>query len=146
MDYLQACVMLQYNNQIAGAHDLERETTPHSCHGVFTDRSISSLNFPQKVKHSFYCRHILTGSKKKYKMAESCEEHSDGCLWIPMKILKVPRQVALQKKVRMKMNWMQAPFRVRQFQKRGRTIASLDRRGKYLTRNNERRTRSKLIV
>ena len=35
-----------------------------------------------------------------------------------MKILKVPHQVAVQKKVRMKMNVMQALFRVRQVQKR----------------------------
>ena len=69
------------------AYDLERETTPHSCHGVCTDRYIFSLNFPQKLKlsdqsqarTSFYWRHNLTGSKKKYKMAESCEEYSDGC-------------------------------------------------------------------
>ena len=27
-----------------GAHHLEPATTPHSCYGVFTDRSIFSLN------------------------------------------------------------------------------------------------------
>ena len=61
-------------------------------------------------------------------MAESWEEYSAVLVWIPMK--KVPPQVAVQKKARMKMNRMQAPFRVRQVQKRGRTTASLDRRGK----------------
>ena len=56
-------------------------------------------------------------------------EYITAVVWITMKILKVPRQVAVQKKARMKMNRMQAPFRVRQVQKRRRTIASLNRRG-----------------
>ena len=45
-------------------------------------------------------------------------------------MLKVPHQVAVLKKVRMKVNLMQARFRVRQGQKGRRTIANLDQRGK----------------
>ena len=45
-------------------------------------------------------------------------------------MLKVPHQVAVLKKVRMKVNLMQARFRVRQVQKGRRTIANLDQRGK----------------
>jgi len=63
-------------------------------------------------------------------MGESCEEYSDGCSVDSYEDLKVPRQVAVQKKARMKMSRMSALFRVRQVQKRGKTIASLDQRGK----------------
>ena len=45
-------------------------------------------------------------------------------------MLKVPHQVAVLKKVRMKVNLMQARFRDRQVQKGRRTIANLDQRGK----------------
>ena len=31
----------------SGAHHLEQATNPHCCHGVFTDRSIFSLNLPR---------------------------------------------------------------------------------------------------
>ena len=33
------------NRVVTGAHHQEPATTPYSCHGVFTDRSIFSLNF-----------------------------------------------------------------------------------------------------
>ena len=33
--------------KIPGAHHLERATNPHSCHSVFTDRSVFSLNLPR---------------------------------------------------------------------------------------------------
>ena len=36
----------------AGAHHSQRATTPYSCHGVFTDRSIFSLNLPKFKKIS----------------------------------------------------------------------------------------------
>ena len=36
---------LKWNLVFSGAHHQEPATTPYSCHGIFTDRSIFSLNF-----------------------------------------------------------------------------------------------------
>ena len=47
--YLFSCrICLQLNQSVStGAHHWELATAPHSCHGVFTDRSIFSLNLSQ---------------------------------------------------------------------------------------------------
>ena len=64
-------------------------------------------------------------------MAKSCEEYSDGCSVDSYEDFESPSpSSSSEESAGMKMNRMQAPFWVRQVKKRGRTIASLDRRGK----------------
>ena len=69
---------------VSGAHHLEQATTLYSCHGVFTDRSIFSLNLPRNLKlgdqsqaHTKFLTDVITG-REKPKMAERGEESSDG--------------------------------------------------------------------
>ena len=74
-----------YGTVLAGAHHQESATTPYSCHGVFTDQSIFSLNLSRiqiptgtsvtncNHKHGLMltCRHVHVRLHC-FKLTEAC--------------------------------------------------------------------------
>ena len=131
---------------IAVAHHLEQATARHSGHGVFTDRYIFSLNLPRILRLSdesqFLSDVISSPEEIKNEMAERGEELLIVLVLlvkIPVKSLKVPCPVAVQKKARMKkMNLMHVssiPRPSADVQKGRRTIGNLDQRGKQQKHN-----------
>ena len=94
---LKNYVYLKY--AVSGAHHLEPATTPYSCHGVFTDRSIFSLNLS---RIQIPTGTSVTNCNHEHGLMLTCRNDVDMFTWGRI-VLSLPKRVHISR------NWPFSP-------------------------------------